>query len=67
MNCPYCEKTVFGMTGLQEVRNFEKHLRTCRKNPANIVLPDAGGKSVLMPLWRQNLMEALEIRADSGQ
>lgn len=66
MNCPYCKKTVYGLTGLQEAQAFEKHLRKCRKNPNNLVLTD-GNRTVVTPKRGQNLVEALEIRADSGQ
>ena len=67
MKCPHCTKDVYGLTGLQEIQAFHKHLRKCRKNPVNIVLPDAGGRKVVTPLRDQSMMEALEIRADSGQ
>lgn len=66
MNCPYCNRHVFGMTGLQEAQKFAKHLATCRKNPNNIVLSD-GNHSAVQPVRRQNLLDALEIRAESGQ
>lgn len=66
MDCPHCKKHIYGLTGLQEIQAFEKHLRKCRKNPVNIVLRD-GKKVVVQPLRHQGMMEALEIRADSGQ
>lgn len=66
MNCPYCAKDVYGMTGLQEAQAFQKHLRKCRKNPNNIALSD-GRRSVVVPKKHQGLMAALEIRAESGQ
>lgn len=66
MNCPYCQREVFGWTGLQELQKFEKHLAKCRKNPANIVLTD-GRKTVVTPTRIQNINDALEIRAESGQ
>lgn len=66
MNCPYCTKDVYGMTGFQEVRAFQKHLRKCRKNPNNITLRD-GRRTATTPIRNQGLMDALEIRAASGQ
>lgn len=66
MNCPYCTKDVYGMTGLQELQAFEKHLRKCRKNPNNIVLRD-GRNVAVVPKRQQNMRDALEIRAESGQ
>lgn len=66
MNCPHCDKDIFGWTGLQEIMAFNKHLPKCRKNPVNIVLRD-GRKTVVQPLRNQGMMEALEIRAESGQ
>lgn len=66
MDCPYCKRNIYGMTGFQEARAFEKHLRKCRKNPNNIVLSD-GRKTAVVPQRPQDLMAALEIRADSGQ
>jgi len=65
MNCPYCKKKVLGMTGLQELQAFQKHLRKCRKNPANVVLSD--GRRVVVAPGNQNFRDALEIRAKSGQ
>lgn len=66
MNCPYCTKTVYGFTGLQEAKAFEKHLRRCRKNPNNIVMTD-GRRTVVTPKCPQTLTDALEIRANDGQ
>lgn len=54
------------MTGLQELHKFQDHLPKCRKNPANIVLTD-GRRTAVSPMRFQNLREALEIRAESGQ
>lgn len=65
MNCPYCNRKVHGWTGLQELQKFNKHLRKCRKNPANIVLSD-GDQTVLIP-GNQTMNDALNIRAESGQ
>lgn len=66
MNCPYCQKTINAFTGLQELQKFEKHLRRCRKNPNNIVLSD-GHKTVVTPTRPQDMNDALDIRAASGQ
>lgn len=66
MNCPYCQKRVYGFTGLQEAQAFEKHLRKCRKNPNNIVISD-GRRTAVTPKRTQTFMDALEIREGSGQ
>lgn len=66
MNCPYCQREVFGFTGFQEAEKFQRHLGKCRKNPNNIVLRD-GRRTAVVPKRSQNLNDALEIRADSGQ
>ena len=66
MNCPYCSKDIYALTGFQEAQKFEKHLRKCRKNPANIVITD-GKRFAVTPKGNQNLLDALEIRAASGQ
>jgi len=66
MDCPYCKKDIYAMTGLQEIQKFQKHMRTCRKAPGRQTVVTAEGKVV-----KQNpgvdMMEALEIRAKSGQ
>ena len=33
MKCNYCPKEIYGMTGLQELQKFQKHLKTCKKAP----------------------------------
>lgn len=66
MNCPYCERQVDGMTGLIELRNFQRHLAKCTKNPNNIVLRE-GWRIVVTPKTHQDINEALKIRAESGQ
>lgn len=66
MNCPYCATLVYGLTGLQELKHYENHLRLCRKNPNNIVLSD-GKRTAVVPKRRQTLNDALTIRAESGQ
>jgi hypothetical protein len=66
MNCPYCNKHIPAFTGLQELQKFQKHLRTCKRNPAKqtVVEPD-GRITAIKP--KPDLLEALEIRANSGQ
>ena len=51
MKCNYCSKEIYGMTGLQELQKFQKHLRTCKKAPYKNV--DMG--------------EALELRHNSDR
>jgi hypothetical protein len=65
MNCPYCRKFIHGFTGLQEAQALRKHLNRCRKNPANAVLSD-GQRTVMTPK-NHSLIDALEVRKDSGQ
>ena len=71
MNCPYCKRHIYGMTGLQELNKFEKHLARCRKNPNNRVIKVGGevkgGKTIVLPKRHQDLRDALDIRAESGQ
>lgn len=52
MICPYCKRTIYGATGLQEAQKFQVHLNKCIKYN--------GVKPV-------TLFMALQIRADSGQ
>lgn len=66
MKCPYCNKEVFGWTGLMELQKFNKHLHKCRKNSNNVVLSD-GRKTAVTPRQPQNLNDALIIRHESGQ
>ena len=68
MNCPYCQKRIDAWSGLQELQKFQRHLRACRKNPANRPLVVGEGEdAVTLPQREQSLHEALEIRAASGQ
>jgi hypothetical protein len=64
MNCPYCSKHIPGFTGLQEAQNFQKHLNKCRKNPHNTI---TDGKATVQLGKRFDLLDAVKIRADSGQ
>ena len=66
MNCPYCNKEIYGMTGLQELQKFQKHMNTCRKAPTrrSVVTDDGEIKEVNKPV---SLNQALDIRAESGQ
>ena len=66
MNCPYCNREIFGWTGLMELQKFNKHLSKCRKNPNNIVLRD-GRKVAVTPIKEQGINDALTIRHESGQ
>jgi hypothetical protein len=65
MNCPHCKRRINAFTGLQEAIKFQKHLRTCKKNPANLPLSD-GRQTVISPS-DPSLIDALEARANSGQ
>jgi len=65
MNCPYCNKHVYGLTGFMEAQKFQTHLLRCRKNPNNVVLRD-GRRTVVAP-GRTTFEDALKIRAESGQ
>ena len=66
MECPYCKKEIYGLTGLQEIQKFQKHMEKCRKAPSrHTVVTDEGElKEVNNPI---SMNEALEIRAESGQ
>lgn len=66
MNCPYCHKGINAWTGLQEAKKLQTHLYKCRKNPRNVVLTD-GKCTVVAAGGGQGLLEALEVRAKSGQ
>ena len=65
MNCPYCDKKIIAFTGLQEVQKFQKHLKTCKKNPQRKIIVDDDGK--LVNATTTSLLGALDIRAESGQ
>ena len=65
MNCPFCQKEVYGMTGLQEITKFQKHLIRCKKNPERHTYKTDSGKVVFVE--HISLKDALEIRAASGQ
>lgn len=54
------------MTGFQEAQAFGRHLPKCRKNPNNITLR-YGRRTATTPIKAQTFMDALEIRAKSGQ
>lgn len=64
MKCPFCDKQINGLTGLQEIKNFMTHLnsqtRGCKKNPKK--------DTTKHPFfYGTSMQEALEIRANSGQ
>ena len=64
MNCPYCNKRIIGMTGLMEAQNLRKHLNKCKKNPSNTI---TDGVETVMLGKKHDLLDALKVRADSGQ
>ena len=66
MKCPYCNKEIYGMTGLQELQKFHKHLPKCRKNPANkkVVTPDG---NIENRKDNSTMYDALQLRHNSGQ
>ncbi len=66
MKCPNCSKEIRGLTGLQELKKFQKHLQTCRKNPKRQTLVDEDGNTSVF-VQPTTLLEALDIRANSGQ
>lgn len=66
MECPFCKKEIYAMTGLQEIQKFEKHLKTCRKNPKRKVVVTESG-DLAIEVRPTGMLEALQIRADSGQ
>lgn len=67
MNCPYCNKLVYGMTGLQEALKFEKHLKKCKKNPNLVRIKDDETGVEIVVNRKGGLLNALEARAESGQ
>lgn len=64
MNCPYCNKEIFGWTGLQELQAFQKHLRKCKKRDNPVV---ANNGEIVPAAPSSGMLDALEIRAKSGQ
>lgn len=66
MKCPYCDKEVYGFTGLQELLNFQRHMRRCRKSPFRQTVVNRRGEIAVKnkPI---ELDEALMIRHESGQ
>jgi hypothetical protein len=65
MNCPFCKRRIEAVTGFQEAVKFQRHMRTCNKNPSNLPLSD-GRQTVISPS-NPSLTDALEVRAASGQ
>jgi len=53
MKCPHCSKEIFGISGLQEIQKFMKHLPKCKKSP-----------NYRKPV---SMEEALRQRDESGQ
>lgn len=66
MNCPYCEKQINGMTGLQELQKFHKHLQACKKHPDRKTIVTSEGE-LKKQVPNNSMMDALNIRAESGQ
>ncbi len=66
MNCPYCNRRIEAMTGLQELQKFQKHLNKCKKSPHSQIVVDEDGDFKI----KENAVDmgkALEIRHNSGQ
>lgn len=63
MNCPYCNVVVDGITGLEELVNFQDHLNQCPNAPRNVFINEHGVQ--IEPPF--TMADALEIRAKSGQ
>ena len=64
MRCPYCKKRIVGFTGLQEANKFAVHLDRCPRNRDNIL---SDGVRWVSLGKRYSLMDAVKIRAESGQ
>lgn len=71
MQCPYCNKSIEAMTGFQELNKFQSHLNSCKKYPKRNILPafvdEHGFLNKAVNLTRVSQLEALNIRAESGQ
>jgi hypothetical protein len=71
MNCPHCNKFIYGLTGLQEIQAFSKHLRKCKKYQNSLLSPliDAGRPEPMRLAGQRpaDIMTALKQRANSGQ
>lgn len=65
MNCPYCNREIYSLTGLMEALKFQRHLRRCRKHPLKIELDDGTRKVRVNP--PVSFDEALRIRMESKQ
>jgi hypothetical protein len=65
MECPYCKKDIYGLTGFQEAIAFNKHLRKCKKNPSRQTFVE--GNKIVEKNKPTTLLDALNIRAESGQ
>ncbi len=66
MKCPYCNKEIYGLTGLQELQKFQKHSGKCKRNLRRQVFVDKDGK-LRLESGKLTMKEALEERAKSGQ
>lgn len=66
MNCPHCNKDIYGLTGFRELQKFQKHLSKCKKNPKNRTVVEPDG-SIEKLTHNPTMLEALNIRHESGQ
>lgn len=64
MNCPYCNEHIPGITGLQEAKNFQRHLESCTENPQNGMILNSQGRLV-KGNHRPTLEEAVVIRLNA--
>jgi len=64
MNCPFCKKEIYALTGLQEIQKFQKHLGKCKKYQTGGIKKEMGYDVGSKPT---DMQTALEIRAESGQ
>lgn len=55
MNCQWCGKDIYGMTGLQELMKYNQHLRKCKKAQGKQTASNNSGVS----------QELLELRVQS--
>ena len=71
MNCPHCNRVINGMTGLQEIQKFQKHLYKCKKYQTGAIKPEYDENGILIGTYQIkkpcDMIEALNQRANSGQ
>lgn len=66
MKCPYCNKYIHALTGLQELQKFQNHLRACKKHPDRVKIVDSEG-NLRQQTPNPDMNQALKIRHESGQ